>query len=785
MRSEWPLSLSHWGAFRAFYDGADLRVAPFERDPEPSPLLASLPKAVLGSNRIARPAIREGFLRHRERSDRTCRGREHFVEVDWDVALDMVAGELQRVRQQHGSSAIFNGGCGWASAGIFHHARNQLSRLLNLTGGYTRHLTNYSFGAGMVALQRVIGTDSPLWGSGQSWESIAAHCSLMVCFGGLPSKNLQVESGGCAEHLSRAGIRRAAEAGVEFVNVSPLRRDLDAVPSAGWIAVNPGTDTALMLSLIHEIVSRGRHDREFLDTYCVGFDRLWQYVQGAGDGIPKSARWAAEICGVAEAAIADLARRMTERRTFLNVSWSLQRAENGEQAYWAAIALACVLGSIGLPGGGIGFGYGSIQRQGTRGSGVAPPRLPSVANPVEDAVPASLGADLLLNPGKTIAFNGRQLRYPDIRLQYLCGSNPFHHQQDLNKLLRGWSRLETIITQDPWWTATARHSDIVLPATTALERNDIGSGSMDRYLIAMHRVLDPVGQSRNDFDVLADVAERLGVREAFTAGRDERLWLEELYGRFRRAAADRGHALPVFEDFWTAQFVCLPPSPDESDPFLAFRRDPEAHPLATPSKRIELYSEAVASMKLADCPGHPYWVHDVAPADSDRRSRYPLHLLSNQPANRLHSQLDPALHGSDAKVCGREPILLNVDDAAARGVASGDLVRVFNERGQCLAGVRIETGLLAGVAVMSTGAWFDPLDPGTAGSLDVHGNPNVLTHDRPSSGLAQGSAAQSVLVQVERWSGSVPPLTVHCPPSIRTGSSAPVRASTGDEWMRG
>jgi biotin/methionine sulfoxide reductase len=211
--------------------------------------------------------------------------------------------------------------------------------------------------------------------------------------------------------------------------------------------------------------------------------------------------------------------------------------------------------------------------------------------------------------------------------------------------------------------------------------------------------------------------------------------------------------------------VEIPPPEASQVPFAAFRADPAAAKLNTPSGRIEIFSERIAGFGYADCPGHPVWLRPLEYLGAATET-YPLHLLSVQPATRLHGQMDQGRVSLASKIQGREPITLNRRDAEARGLAEGDVVRVYNDRGACLAGVRITDGLLQGVAVLATGAWFDPLQPGVPGSLCVHGNPNVLTRDVGTSRLGQGPVAQSCLVQVERFVGDLPPVTVHRPPAI-------------------
>jgi biotin/methionine sulfoxide reductase len=364
---------------------------------------------------------------------------------------------------------------------------------------------------------------------------------------------------------------------------------------------------------------------------------------------------------------------------------------------------------------------------------------------------------------------------PDIRMVWWAGGNPFHHHQDLPRLQRAWARPETIVVQEPWWTAVARHADIVLPATTTLERNDIASSSRDRFVRAMHQAIPPVAQARSDMDMLADVAEELGYRDRFTEQRNEEAWLRHLYDRWRRVCATQGFEAPDFDAFWEEGHVEVPPIEpgEEYTQFADFRADPEAHPLDTPSGKVEIFSETVASFGYDDCPGHPVWIE---PREwlgaAEKTTEHPLHLLSFQPATRLHGQLDPGRVAAADKIRGREPVLMHPEDAAARGLRDGDIARIFNARGACLAGVRLDDGLLRGVVSMATGAWYDPATPGDPDALCIHGNPNVLTADIGTSRLGQGPSAQSCLVQIEPWRGDLPPVTAHVPPAIAENATA-------------
>jgi len=756
------LTSTHWGAGAVeVKDGRVVAVRPFSRDPQPSPILDGMADALYAPTRVAKPSVRKGWLEKRDKN----RGNDVFVEVEWDEALDLVAGELTRVREKHGAQGIFGGSYGWSSAGGFHHARTQLRRFLFTSGGCVDQVTNYSYAAGMILLPHIIGTNAPIGGPMTTWRNIAKHSKMMVMFGGANIRNMQVYSGGCGAHDSENWLKKARDAGVKFVSITPIRDDSPEYLGAEWLAPRPNSDTALMLGLAHTLVAEGLHDQAFLASHCVGFDRFRPYLMGESDGTPKNAAWAAGICGIDAGVIADLARRMAKSRTMLAASWSLQRADHGEQPYWMLAVLAAMLGQIGLPGGGFGYGYGSIGGPGVPGPETGAPRFPTGRNPLNFAIPVARIADMLLAPGASIDFDGAKLTYPDVKLVYWAGGNPFHHHQDLNRLVEAFRKPDSIVVHEIAWTATARHADIVLPATTSLERNDIGASSRDRFIIAMQKHIEPVGEARDDFAIFRDLARRIGSEAAFTEGRSEMDWLEHMYEEHRAGLAKRDMAIPPFESFWDDGYVELPVPDEDFVLFDAFRRDPAAHPLHTRSGKIEIFCADIAGFGYDDCPGHPTWLEPyewLASADA----KHPLHMITNQPKSRLHSQLDPVGVSAASKIAGREPVRLNPADAAARGIETGDIVEIFNDRGRCLAGAEVSDRLRPGVIQISTGAWYDPADPAMPGSLDVHGNPNVLTADRGTSRLGQGPSPLSALVELRKYAGAAPDVTVHDAPKM-------------------
>ena len=755
-------TLTHWGAYELDVDGGRITAAtPVPEDNDPSPIGQSIPGAVHHRSRISQPMARQGWLERGAQNQGGGRGAEPFVPLTWDKALELAAKELARVRETHGNNAIFGGSYGWASAGRFHHGQSQVHRFLNCMGGYVRHVDSYSSAAARVILPHVIGCGSlDFQRFGASWETLAEASDLIVAFGGMPMRNAQIEQGGPTRHVLKDALRDCRDKGVEFVNISPLRDDLADFVDAEWLAPRPNTDTALMLALAHVLITEDLHDAAFLESHCIGFDVLRAYLRGEVDGMPKTPAWASEICGVPAGSITDLARRMAAKRTYVTMALALQRGQHGEQPFWMAVTLAAMLGGIGLAGGGVGFGVGAFNAPGRPAGLFSGLNLPQGPNEVSEFIPVARIVDMLETPGGHFNYNGEQYTYPDIRLIYWCGGNPFHHHQDLNRMIAAWQRPDTIIVHEPWWTAAAKHADLVFPATTPFERSDIGHAFNDETIIAMKPAIDPVGDARNDYDIFAGIAANLGIAESFTEGRDEMQWLRRLWDDFRQGAADKGANFPDFDTFWEDGRLTLPMS-GQIVPFNDFRKDPESHPLATPSGRIEIFSETIAAFDYDDCPAHPTWLEPEEWLGGAAADTYPLHLISPQPATRLHSQLDCGAHSLEAKVAGREPVFIHPDDAAARGIADGDLVRLFNDRGACLAGAVLDTGVRPGVVSLPTGAWYDAA---AAGEMERHGNPNVLTRDIGTSNLAQGPTAHTALVEIERFDEPPPPMMAHEPP---------------------
>jgi len=767
---------AHWGVYEVDTPDAQGRVGeapgprlrPFSRDPDPSAIGLDQLDSSVTRLRIRRPAVRRSWLERGPGTNNEDRGNEPFVEVDWATATQLVAQELARVVGQHGNSAIFGGSYGWSSAGRFHHAVGQLHRFLNLLGGYVRSVDSYSLGAGRALMPHIVTDMDDSNASHTSFSVLAEHTELFVTFGGVPLKNTQVSSSGAGDHRVRGALREMAQRGVRFVNISPVRDNLETGGPVEWIPIRPNTDTAVMLGLAYAIAHDARFDRSFVDRYTVGYERFEAYLFGQSDGIPKSPAWAAEISGVPAARIEKLAGDVLASRTMLNIAWALQRAAHGEQPFWMLVTLAAMVGQIGLPGGGYGLGYGAMNVMGSAHRRIPGPVFPQGANQVKDFIPVARIADLLLSPGAPFSYQGVTRHYPDIRLVYWAGGNPFHHHQDLARLDRAWRKPETIVVHEQYWTPAAKRADIVLPATTSLERDDIGFATREGFYIAMKRALPPHAEARDDHAILAEIAGHLGLKAAFTEELTVSQWLVRLYDENAARVRALGIELPAFDQFWEQGLVDLSTHDQPHIMHEDFRRDPETHRLRTPSGKIEIYSEKIAAFALSDCPGHPVWLEPFEWLGHPSAAQYPLHLLSDQPERRLHSQLDHSPYSRAGKVAGREPIYINTLDAKARSIASGDLVLVRNERGRSLAGAIVTDDMMPGVVRLATGSWYDRSHAERThdDAFDNNANPNSLTLDRGASSFSQGCSAQTCLVEVERFAGVVPPVSVYEPPDL-------------------
>ncbi|EFC9755307.1 trimethylamine-N-oxide reductase TorA, partial [Escherichia coli] len=375
--------------------------------------------------------------------------------------------------------------------------------------------------------------------------------------------------------------------------------------------------------------------------------------------------------------------------------------------------------------------------------------------------------DALENPGGKYQHNGKEQTYPNIKMIWWAGGGNFTHHQDTNRLIKAWQKPEMIVVSECYWTAAAKHADIVLPITTSFERNDLtmtGDYS-NQHIVPMKQAVAPQFEARNDFDVFADLAELLkpGGKEIYTEGKDEMAWLKFFYDAAQKGARAQRVTMPMFNAFWQQNKLIEMRRSEKNEQYVRygdFRADPVKNALGTPSGKIEIYSKTLEKFGYKDCPAHPTWlVPDEWKGTADEKQ---LQLLTAHPAHRLHSQLNYAGLRKKYAVADREPITIHTEDAARFGIANGDLVRVWNKRGQILTGAVVTDGIKKGVVCVHEGAW-----PDLENGLCKNGSANVLTADIPSSQLANACAGNSALVYIEKYTGNAPKLTAFDKPAVQ------------------
>ncbi len=765
------LTAAHWGPMLVDTDGENVLASRGALPTRhPNSLQTVVQDQVHSPTRVRYPMVRKGFLASPSRPQGV-RGQDEFVRVSWDEALTLIHQQHQRIRDTYGPSSIFAGSYGWRSNGVLHKAATLLQRYMSLAGGYTGHLGDYSTGAAQAIMPHVVGGNE-VYQQQTSWPLILKHSDVVVLWSANPLNTLKI-AWNASDEQGIPYFDALRKSGKRVICIDPMRSEtVDFFgDSMEWIAPHMGTDVALMLGIAHTLVENSWQDEDFLSRCTVGYDTFAAYLTGERDGVAKTAEWAAEICGITANKIRELAALFHENTTMLMSGWGMQRQQFGEQKHWMLVTLAAMLGQIGTPGGGFGLSYHFANGGNpTRRAAVLASMQGTVKDGIDavDKIPVARIVEALENPGAPYQHNGMDRHFPDIRFVWWAGGANFTHHQDTNRLIRAWQKPELVVISECFWTAAAKHADIVLPATTSFERNDLtmtGDYS-NQHLVPMKRVVAPQYEARDDWEVFAELSERweAGGRERFTEGKNDLQWLETFYNIAAERGASQQVTLPPFAEFWQAnQLIEMPESEQHARfvRFADFRRDPQANPLKTPSGKIEIFSERINSFGYADCPPHPMWLEP----DEWHGNAQPqqLQVLSAHPAHRLHSQLNYSRLRETYAVAGREPVTLHPADAKARGIVAGDVVRVWNQRGQVLAGAVVTDGIKPGVICIHEGAWPD-LDP-AAGGICKNGAVNVLTKDLPSSRLGNGCAGNTALAWVEKYQGPALTLTAFDPPA--------------------
>lgn len=772
------LTAGRWGAmYVEVKDGKVISSKGALAKTVPNSLQTTAPDQLYTNARVKYPMVRKGFMANPTAPDGK-RGSDEFVRVSWDEAYKLIHEQHMRIRKAYGPSSVFAGSYGWRSSGILHKAQTLLQRYMSLAGGYSGHLGDYSTGAAQVIMPHVVGSVE-VYEQQTTYPVILENTQVVVLWGMNPLNTLKI-AWTSTDEQGIEFFNQLKSSGKKVIAIDPMRSETIEFfgDNAQWIAPNMGTDVAMMLGIAHTLVTKSLHDKAFLEKYTTGYDKFEEYLLGKSDNTPKTAAWAAEICGVPAEQLELLADIFSKNRTMIMGGWGIQRQQYGEQKHWMLVTLAAMLGQIGTEGGGFGFSYHySNGGNPTRAGGVLPAISSSVAGlssagndwAASEAVasfPLARITEALESPNTKFQHNGHELTFPEIKMIWWAGGANFTHHQDTNRLIKALPKPEMIVISECYWTAAAKHADIVLPITTSYERNDLtmtGDYS-NQHLVPMKQVVPPMHESRNDFDVFADMSELLkpGGRKVYTEGKEEMDWLKEFYDAAQKGARAQRVAMPMFNQFWQENKLIEMRKNDKNEKFVRyseFRADPVMNPLGTPSGKIEIYSKTIEGFGYKDCPAHPTWLAPKEWKGSAKEGQ--LQLLTAHAAHRLHSQLNYAKLRELYAVANREPITIHPEDAKARGIADGDLVRAFNDRGQVLVGAHVSDGIKQGVVCIHEGGWPD-LDPATG--ICKNGGANVLTDDIPSSQLANGCSGNSALVSIEKYTGPALTLTAFDPP---------------------
>jgi anaerobic dimethyl sulfoxide reductase subunit A len=634
------------------------------------------------------------------------RGEGAFARISWDEAVGIITENWRVVKRQYGPASRYVN----YSSGVSALARPDYfaKRLLALDGGFLDKYNSYSTACTAFVTPYIYGTTL----SGSS-SVFLLKSKLIILWGHNPAETI------FGAYLME-NLIHAKKAGIPIIVLDPRRNMTADKLNARWVPLRPGTDGALACAMTCEIIMGQKEDRPFLDTFCEGFDKYEDYLTGKTDGVPKSAEWAAAITGIPVDTIRGLAREYADAKPAAILSgWGPQRTSNGEQGVRAIAALCCVAGNVGKEGGGAG-GVGYVK-------GRFQPALRYPPNPVTEAIPSFTWTDEVDRGTIKMILN-------------LGGNTLLNQHSDINKtaaILRDESKCAFIVVSDLFMTGSARFADILLPATSFLETANITMPWEEGdYLLHTNKIVEPVGESRFEYDWLCEAARKLGLFEAFTEGKtsvDD--WLRSAYDELRTVEQE----LPPYGKFRAEGGYFY----KQKTAYTAFKKQIEdfAHnPFPTPSGKIEIYSKRLADRAIPGIPAIPAYTEGFETIHDPLIKRYPFQLIGWHTRRRCHSIHDnnPRLEKLDPQCC-----VINSEDAASYGVRDGGIIEVFNGRGRIRIKARVTDGIMRGVLAIAQGAWWQPDEEGA----DLRGNINTLTTLRPTP-LAQGNPQHSNLAAV-------------------------------------
>lgn len=671
------------------------------------------------------------------------RGEGRFERISWDEALDIVASGIERITEKYGHEALFvpYGTGSYSNTNGSHLAR----RLFNLYGGHLGFYNNYSWACINRATPTVYGTKNT-GNQRQDW----INSRYIIMWGWNPAEMID-------ETNTAYFVKQARKNGARVVCIDP-RKTMSAVGLADeWIPIRPGTDAAMMSAMAYVIITEALTDNDFIASHCLGFDSTQMpsgaedaesyrdYILGVRDGVPKTPAWAQAITGVSAQKIAQIARNYaTIKPGMLYQGYGMQRRAYGEQVVRAGCTLAAITGNVGISGGWAS----GVGRPAPHG-GIVSTMFPIGENPIKAQIPVAAWTEAVLHGTSLTAedgLTGVDRLSTNIKMIYAVASNALINQHmNINRsaeVLADESLVELLVVQDQFMTPTAQFADIVLPVCTAFETYGVQDGwKFGDAILFMPKLVEPLGESKSDYRIFAELAERLGFGDAYTEGRDERQWVGYILNKYRQG---RYPDIPTVDEFEASNIGAYSvPITEPTIAFADFRRDPVAHPLPTPSGKIEIFSKELYDMDKPDTiPPVPKYIQEWESPFGPEAAQYPLQAIGSHYMARVHST-----HGNNDWLAEAFPqrVFINPVDAAIRGIKDGDMVRIFNDRGAIELTCRITKRMMPGVVDVPQGAWWDP----DARGVDRGGAINVLTSERLTP-LAFGNAQHTIMVQVQK-----------------------------------
>jgi len=667
------------------------------------------------------------------------RGEGKFKRISWEEAIDSIATEWKRIRGIHGPSSSFV----MYSWGVTSMVRpdNMIKRLLNLDGGFLGGYNTYS-DAATVYISPYIYGDAVC---GNSADDVL-NTEFLILWGHNPAETIY----GSERNYY---LTKAKEKGIKVVVIDPRCSDSVIAYADEWIGIRPSTDSALADGMAYVIWSEGLYDKAFMDQYCVGFDQdhlpegaegeesYEEYLFGRRDNIPKTPEWAAAITGIEADKIRELARSYaTAKPACILPGLGLQRTGNGEQTTRSLAMLACLTGNVGIKGGGSG---GAIW---TRSGSIK--KIPTLEPAFSGAIPHFLWSKAV-KEGKSFGQDeglvGVKQLDSNIKMIFnLAGNTLINQHSNINEtkaILQDERLCELIVCSDIFMTPSARFADLVLPATSGFETNNITPPWLaGDYILYNNQVRKPFFDCKFEWEWIRELAKKLNYQEAFDEGHESvEAWLQDLYGHMQ---VD-DERLPSYKEFKEQGIFKW----QESEPFVAYEqqiKDPANHPFKTPSGKIEIYSKDLRDLNNpTEIPAIPKYVPCVEGPEDPLRATYPLQLIGWHTKRRTHSIHD---NNSLMEEVNPQTLWIHPSDARARQIENGDLVQIYNDRGVVQIKAQVTSRIVSGVVGMPQGAWYTPNKEG----IDIRGNINVLTSTHKPTPVAKGNPQHTNLVEVVR-----------------------------------